>query len=132
METRDPEHDVEASPVATSKKSHSDAGKNDASHNDADEGENFQGAPSAGLDSTSSGVTDITSGIAPSDMREVNLKAQHESREDTRGIHSPRESDVIAKGDKIAEPRHTQSAPTNDDMGKDNGKRPMFHPTPTT
>ena len=79
----------------TSKKSNSDAGKNDASHNEADEGENFQGAPSAGLDSTSSGVTDITSDIAPSDMREVNLKAQHESREDTRGIHSPRESDVI-------------------------------------
>jgi hypothetical protein len=47
----------------------------------------------------------------------VNLKTQRESREDTRGIHSPRESDVIAKGDKVAEPRHTQSAPTNNDMG---------------
>ena len=104
MEPRDSEHDTRSKPprprrcfegIAFRCESHSDAGKNDASHNEADEGENFQGAPSAGLDSTSSGVTDITSDIAPSDMREVNLKAQHESREDTRGIHSPRESDVI-------------------------------------
>ena len=126
---RDPEHDQEDGPVAASKKSHSDAGKNDASHDDADEAENTQSTPSASLAAKSSGVKDITSDVAASDMmREVSLKTQRESRKDDRAFHSPRESDVISKGDEVAESRYTRGVSTNDDQGKDNGKGPMRLP----
>ena len=57
---------------------------------------------------------------------EVSSKTQRESRKDTRKIHSPRESDVIAKDDTVVEPGHTQSAPTNDDYGQEAMIHDMF------
>ena len=101
QEIRASEHDTTQAPVATSTSTsmipHPDAEKNDASQDDADEVQNFQSAPSARLDSKSSGVKDSTSEVVPRDMVEVSPKTQRESRKDTRKIHSPRESEVIAK-----------------------------------